>query len=195
MATKKLEGAAVYPAPAGCAPHERADWLPKLAPLPWLQELRERHVECAHAWARAMDEVDAVRDDAAEREDEYRRVVRQATADGVEIPPRAGELDPARWEARRSIAVEDAAAARDDLAEAVLESLAALRAHRAELRPYLSTLSPALLQAVATGAHDQRGIVAERLRRQIAELEADGPAIEIIDEPAGQIPESEEQHV
>ena len=39
------------------------------------------------------------------------------------------------------------------------------------------------------------GIAAERLRRQVAELEADGPAIEVIGDGAGETPDLEVQHV
>ena len=185
MATKQAAASTVYPAPAGCAAHERRDWLPAGLELDWLEELRARHVELAQAWAAAVARVGEIREDVRVREADHRGAVRRALAASEELPLRPDDLDPARRDALVAIAVEEANDARDDLSEFVLEALAPLRAHRPELRPHLPALSPVLLSAVSAGSADQRSIVAERLRRQAAEI--DGPGIETIadeNEPA-----------
>lgn len=169
------------PSPAGCAPHERADWLPNLD-LAWFQVLRSRHVELAYGWADAVDAIGAARDEHADREAAYRAQVRSAVAIGDPPPVRSADLDPALREAHVGVALEDARRARDLLAEHVLDCLAELRAHRVDLYPHLGSFSASLLGALAHGSSNQKAIIGERLRRQIAEFESDGPAIEIFDE-------------
>lgn len=171
MATRQAEPP-VHPTPAGCAVHERRDWLPAGVPLDWFEELKARHVELAQAWAGAVVRLGEIRDDATEQEAEYRRAVNRALASGVEIPARTGDLDPARRDALLAVAFEDAVDAHDDLSEFVLEVLSSLRARRQELRPHLRLLSPELLTALSAGSADQRSIVAERLRRQADEIDA-----------------------
>jgi len=184
-ARTKQEPAAVAeyqaPSPAGCAAHERSDWLPDLS-LPWLRDLRARHVELAQAWATAVDAIGGARDRAAELEGAYRQSVRNAVAVGDPAPARSPELDPAIREAQVAIALEDAQAVRDDLAEHVLQCLAVLRAHRSELAPHFASFNADLLAALARGAANQRSIIAEKMRRTLAELDADGPAIEVFDD-------------
>lgn len=166
------------PPPAGCAAHERADWLPDLA-VPFLRELRTRHREVAHGWAAAVDRIGAARDQHADLESAYRAQVRDAIAIGDPPPTRASGLDPAIREAHIAVAVEDAAVARDELAVCVVETLASLRAHRGDLHPHLGALSVSLLNALSAGAENQRALLIERMRRQVAELESDGPPIEV----------------
>ena len=183
MASKQMEPAVIYPPPAGCAIHERADWLPDL-PLPWLQEVRGRHIELAQSWARAMNDVDAVRAEAADREAEYRRV-------GAERDRDWGGDPAAGWRARPgalggSLRDRGRGRRRDprgpQRARSWLPGGAAGHTARTFDR-ICRGCRRALLQAVSTGSRDQRGIVAERLRRQIAELEAE-PAIENLDDTA-----------
>lgn len=109
----------------------------------------------AQAWAEAVDEIGKVRDEATTREAEYRKAVRDAIATAAEPPARSPELDPAHWEARIAVAVEDAAAVRDDLSECVIEALALLRERRSDLQPHLGQLSAPLLAAIQSGPGNQ----------------------------------------
>jgi len=154
--------------------------LPDL-PLPFLKPLRARHIELAHGWARAVDEIAGVRDERAQGEAEYRQRVRDAVAQQAPVPPRPESLDLAVVDARVSVALEDSQIVRDDLAEHVLEVLAQLRAHRAEITPHLATFGPDLLGALSIGPGNQKAILVERVRRELAALQADA-AIEVFDD-------------
>jgi hypothetical protein len=110
-ATAKRRTAAAprpFPAPSGCAEYEKASWLAGLPDLPWLAELRTRHVTLAQEWAAAVDRIADARDGYAAEEARYRGAVRDAVAAGETAPERPAGLDPAARDAAVQIALEDA---------------------------------------------------------------------------------------
>ncbi len=111
---RTAKGPERYAAPVGCAQHEKESWLPELS-LPFLKELRSRHVELAQDWARAVDQIAAVRDEATDAEAACWQAVRETVAASEAPPPRPFELDSALTSAKVAVAVEDAQRARDDL--------------------------------------------------------------------------------
>jgi hypothetical protein len=162
----------------GALDYQRPDWLPE-TPLDWVDDLRKLHLAAVHGWAEAVESVCDIADDAAEAQASHHRAVRAALAAGGEAPPPPS--DPAVDQARISIAQEDAHDAEERLAEVVVDVLAVLRTRRRELDGHLAHFGAPLLQSLTIGPGGRTGVIAERLRRQLAELEGE-PSIEVFDE-------------
>ena len=119
MATKTPTREEPAPTPvAGTRPWERPDFLPPDSGLPWLDEIRTRHLDACRTFAEAVEAIDVGEDAAAAAMRTWRREVRQAVADGKEPPPRPN-VDVMR--AETEVAGEDVVAARDALALVVVD--------------------------------------------------------------------------
>jgi hypothetical protein len=178
MATK--QDTAAPPVIQGALDYQRPDWLPEETPLDWVNDLRKLHLAAVRAWALAVEAAYDIVDEVAEGQVSYRRTVREALAAGLEAPP-APPSDPVANQARVAIAQEDVHTEEERLAETVVDVLAILRTRRRELDGHLGRFSAPLLRSLTVGPGGRTGVIAERLRRQLAELEGE-PSIEVFDE-------------
>jgi hypothetical protein len=156
---------------AGSPPYRRPSWLPLIPELRWHEDLRRDHLAACRSFGEASNKCQLIADEKADGELRRRRAVREALVAGLPAPP--PEEDAEVQAARMALARDDAADAADLLSEVVCRALAELRGRRRELEPFLDRFSEHLRGNLNLNPDGQR---AERLRRELADIEGPEPA-------------------
>ncbi len=186
MAPRRTATEQLPPPVSGAETWEVRSWLPAGTELPWLDEIRERHLQAVTAWERAVAEVAAIEDESERLERADRRAVRDAVASGQTAPPPS--FDPAVRRALREVGQEEIVVRRDELARLADDGLSECRNRRAELEPHADKISAPFLRALWAGLEGAQERAKSDLRKRLAELEAPPPepAIKDVTDPASE---------
>jgi hypothetical protein len=176
----KRKAAPEPPPVAGAEVWERADWLPVIPELEWLQDLREQHVAAVTEFGLAVLRCGEIEDESDDARRAWRRATREAVAAGEAGPERS--FDPDVQRAERELAEEDLAVARDRVSMVVVAALAECRAQRQELEPYAADLGEPLHRALHSGVEASVAEARADLRRRLNAL-GDEPAIVDVGDP------------
>jgi hypothetical protein len=193
--TTKRKSAPAEPPPmvAGCEDYERADWLPVIPELDWLQALREQHVAAVTEFGLAVLRIGEIEDDGEEARRAWRRDTRDAVAAGEAPPERP--FDPEVHQAERELAEEDLTVARDRVSMIVVAALQECRARRDELEPFAADLGAPLRRAVRSGLEASIDDACRDLKERLARLRDEPPIVDVSDPANAALTQSESAEV